>query len=222
MHCTCEHTRHDFPCQDRFPPFLKDCYNLNRCVEHRGISGFDPRPESGKAGEKRMAERRETPFLVFVVGERRFALSAEEVERVLAAVEITPLPDAPSFLRGVINCGGKLVPVIDLRVRFGLPAKRTAPSDRFVFVRRRGAFAREEGALFAFLVEEVEGVFPLATEIISLQDFPEELFKGAIVGLENGDERVVCIQTAETLFSMTDAEIRNVECLCAAEEGALS
>ena len=166
-----------------------------------------------------MGERRETPFLVFIVGERRFALSAEEVERVLAAVEITPLPDAPSSLRGVINCGGRLVPVIDLRVRFGLSARRTATSDRFVFV-RRGTCG--EGGHFAFLVEGVEGVFPLATEKITLQDSPEALFKGVIVGLENGDERVVCIQTAETLFSMTDAEIRNVERLCAAEEGALS
>ena len=169
-----------------------------------------------------MAERRETPFLVFIVGERRFALSAEEVERVLAAVEITPLPDAPSFLRGVINCGGRLVPVIDLRVRFGLPFRRTAPSDRFVFVRRGEPGFREEGRLFAFLVEGVEGVFPLAAEKITLQDFPQENFKGVSVGLENGDERVVCIQTAETLFSMTDVEIRNVERLFETEEGPLS
>ena len=158
-----------------------------------------------------MAEKKETFFLIFRVGERRFAISAEQIERVLAAVEVTPLPDTPLFLRGVINCGGMLVPVVDLRVRFGLPVRRVLPSDRLVFVRNAPFQMRENGRLYAFLVEDVEGVVTLAAETISLSEFSGGLLKSVLAGLETGDDRVVCIQTADTLFSMTDAEILQVE-----------
>ncbi len=164
-----------------------------------------------KAGTKTMAEKKETFFLIFRVGERRFAISAEQIERVLAAVEVTPLPDTPLFLRGVINCGGMLVPVVDLRVRFGLPVRRVLPSDRLVFVRNTPFQMRENGRLYAFLVEDVEGVVTLAAETISLSEFSGGLLKSVIAGLETGDDRVVCIQTADTLFSMTDAEILQLE-----------
>jgi purine-binding chemotaxis protein CheW len=164
-----------------------------------------------KAGTKKMAEKKETFFLIFRVGERRFAISAEQIERVLAAVEVTPLPDTPLFLRGVINCGGMLVPVVDLRVRFGLPVRRVLPSDRLVFVRNAPFQMRENGRLYAFLVEDVEGVVTLAAETISLSEFSGGLLKSVLAGLETGDDRVVCIQTADTLFSMTDAEILQLE-----------
>ena len=97
-----------------------------------------------------MTEKKEAFYLIFRVGERRFAIAAAEIVRVLAAVEVTPLPDTPSFLRGVINCGGVLVPVIDLRVRFGLPVRRVRPSDRLIFV-RNAASAFQKDALLAFV-----------------------------------------------------------------------
>ncbi len=172
--------------------------------------------------DEEMADRKENFFLVFRVGERRFAIAAEEIERVLAAVEVSTLPDTPSFLRGVINCGGMLVPVIDLRVRFGLPVRRVRPSDRLIFVRNAASGVQEDGRLCAFLVEGVEGVFPLAAETISLPESSSGLFKGVLAGLESGDDSVVCIQTADTLFSMTDAEILQVEKVFSGTEDVLS
>lgn len=166
---------------------------------------------SREGWEKEMTERKEAFYLIFRVGERRFAIAAAEIVRVLAAVEVTPLPDTPSFLRGVINCGGVLVPVIDLRVRFGLPVRRVRPSDRLIFVRNAASAFQKDGRLCSFLVEDVEGVFPLSPETIALPESSSGLFNAALAGLESGDDRVVCIQTADTLFSMTEAEILQVE-----------
>ena len=66
-------------------------------------------------------------FLVFAV-ERLYALDIELVERVLRAVEIRPLPSGPEILAGLVNVRGSVLPVVDLRARFGLP-KRTARLD---------------------------------------------------------------------------------------------
>jgi purine-binding chemotaxis protein CheW len=70
--------------------------------------------------------------LVFTVDGYRFAADLDRVERVVAAVEATPLPGAPDIVRGVINLRGAVVPVLDLRRRLGLAAVADRLSDRLI------------------------------------------------------------------------------------------
>ena len=70
--------------------------------------------------------------LLFEVAGSRMALIAGLVSEVLRAVEITPLPQAPAVVSGVINVRGSLTPVIDLRTRLGLAAKALSPDDHFI------------------------------------------------------------------------------------------
>lgn len=72
------------------------------------------------------------PSVGFSLDAQVFALPLAVVRRVLRAVHITPLPQAPAIVSGVIDMRGELVPVIDLRLRFGLPARALAPSDQFL------------------------------------------------------------------------------------------
>jgi len=60
--------------------------------------------------------------LVFMVGGVRCAVPLDEVREVVRAVAITPLPTAPPIVEGIIDVRGRLVPVLDLRGRLGLPA----------------------------------------------------------------------------------------------------
>ena len=60
-------------------------------------------------------------FLAFEVGGRRLGLPAGVLREVLRAVAIAALPKAPPIVEGVINLRGTLVPVLDIRQRFGLP-----------------------------------------------------------------------------------------------------
>jgi purine-binding chemotaxis protein CheW len=61
-------------------------------------------------------------FVVFRVEQREYALPLEHVLHVLRMVAVTPVPEAPAWLLGVINWHGRVIPVMDLRVRLGLPA----------------------------------------------------------------------------------------------------
>jgi purine-binding chemotaxis protein CheW len=70
--------------------------------------------------------------LGFVVGGVGYALPLEAVERVVRAVEITPLPEAPQAILGVINARGRVVAVADLRRRFGLPEKALGVDDKMI------------------------------------------------------------------------------------------
>ena len=81
------------------------------------------------------------PDLQVVVVEvegRRCGLLARDVHEVVAAVRPSPLPGAPSEVEGLVNLRGTTVPVLDLRVRFGLPGRPVRPSDRMVVVEAAG------------------------------------------------------------------------------------
>ena len=90
-------------------------------------------------------------LLVFTLDDWRCALELSCVERTYRAVAITPLPDAPDVVLGIVNISGVIVPVIDIRLRFGLPSKILTPDDLFII-------ARASGRPAALIVDEVTGV----------------------------------------------------------------
>lgn len=128
-------------------------------------------------------------FLVFLVAEQRFALPVEGVERVVAAAETSPLPDAHPFVLGVVNVRGEAAPVVDLRQRLGALSREMALSDRFLLV-------RDEGRLFALLVDGVEGVFSLQPQDVSLSSEDD-----ARVALSPGEVVPVTLRRVRSLLA---------------------
>lgn len=93
-------------------------------------------------------------IVVFTLEGRKFALPLPAVSRVIHAVEITPLPKAPEIVSGVINLEGHILPVLDVRRRFRMPARELDPGDRMVI-------ARTPRRSVAFVVDSAEGVMEL-------------------------------------------------------------
>ena len=94
-------------------------------------------------------------ILRFTLDEPRYALALAAVERVVPAVAILPLPQAPPFVLGVINVQGQILAAMDLRGRFGLAPRDLGLDDQFILARTR----RRRVALVA---DSVEGVQELA------------------------------------------------------------
>jgi purine-binding chemotaxis protein CheW len=61
-------------------------------------------------------------YLTFSLGDETFALDVANVREVLDLIDLTKVPRTPDFMRGVINLRGSVVPVVDMRIKFGLPA----------------------------------------------------------------------------------------------------
>jgi purine-binding chemotaxis protein CheW len=74
-------------------------------------------------------------LLVFALDGQRYALRLSAVERVLRAVAVTPLPQTPEVVLGVVNVHGRILPVLDIRRRFHLPLRDLELSDRFIVAR---------------------------------------------------------------------------------------
>src|SRR5262245_21592104 len=71
-------------------------------------------------------------FVTFTLGEQQYCVDIMSVREIRASNVITPLPSAPDYVRGVTNLRGVIVPIIDLRTRFGLG--RTQPTQNDVVV----------------------------------------------------------------------------------------
>lgn len=82
------------------------------------------------------------PLLLFVLEAERYALALAAVQSVVHAVEITPLPQAPASVAGLINVRGQIVPVYNMRHRFHLPERDLQLDDHIILAntpRRRVA-----------------------------------------------------------------------------------
>ncbi len=72
---------------------------------------------------------------IFTLEEQRYALRLAVVERVVHAVAISPLPQAPEIVLGIINIQGMIIPIINVRRRFLLPEREIALTNRLIIAR---------------------------------------------------------------------------------------
>jgi purine-binding chemotaxis protein CheW len=98
-------------------------------------------------------------FVFFTAASQTFALPAESVEQVLRMAAPTAVPGAPPYLRGLLNLRGALVPVVDVRVRLGDPARPARPGDHLLV-------AAEGGRRVALVVDRVLGVRELPDDAV--------------------------------------------------------
>jgi purine-binding chemotaxis protein CheW len=71
-------------------------------------------------------------YMTFKLGNELFAINVAQVREVLEVSSITRVPTAPDYMRGVVNVRGKAIPVVDLRLRFGLPRTAETLTSRIV------------------------------------------------------------------------------------------
>ena len=121
-------------------------------------------------------------ILVFETAGQRYGLAAADVREVLRAVLPTPIPNAPSIIEGVIDLRGTIVPVLDIRRRFRLPARPIEHTDHLIVARAGERLvalhadrAVELARLEASAVEQTENVLPGADYVAQIARFPDGL-----------------------------------------------
>ncbi len=120
-------------------------------------------------------------LLGFTLGHQRYALRLAAVERVVRVVEIVPLPRAPEIVLGVINMQGRVIPVVDTRKRFALPARRLTLDDHLIV-------ARTPRRSVALLVDRVGGALDCAAAdvVAGAEVLPAMAYVDAVAKLADG------------------------------------
>jgi purine-binding chemotaxis protein CheW len=149
-------------------------------------------------------------FVTFQLGDEEFAVNVAQVQEIVRLTTITAVPRAPHYVEGVLNLRGRIVPVIDLAKRFGLPPHERTKTTRVVIT-------EVEGRTVGMLVDAVTEVIRLAAGAI--EPTPEALKDGLnadyITGIGKVDERLLIMLDLPRVLSHQEGAA-----LAALEHGA--
>ena len=136
-------------------------------------------------------------LVVFKLDEQRYALPLAAVDRIVRAVEVTPLPDAPRIVLGMIEVEDRILPVLNVRRRFGLAEREVGLDDQFLIARttQRGV---------ALVVDEALGVIKHSQASVIT---PAQIVPGveSLQGVVKLDDGLVLIHDLEKFLSLEEA-----------------
>ncbi len=126
-------------------------------------------------------EQRAGKYLVFQLGREEFGIRVLKVREIMGVLDITSVPQTPNYVKGVINLRGKVIPVIDLRLKFGLPEAEYTHQTCIIVVQ---VSAPASSMLMGVIVDGVAEVATLAeAEIENTPDFGSDVETPFILGM---------------------------------------
>jgi len=141
----------------------------------------------------------ELQIVVFELGDERYGLDIATVYEIIRHQPITAVPQAPAFVEGVINLRGRIIPVVDLRDRFGMTSGELTRASRIVV-------AEAAGTRVGLVVDGVSEVLMVSSDAI---EPTPEVAAGAdaayLRGIAKLGERLIILLALDGLFGEADA-----------------
>lgn len=136
----------------------------------------------------------------FHIGTEEFGLDILRVQEINRMVEITRVPNAPPFVTGVINLRGRVIPIVDLRERFGLARKENDKNTRIIVVELKGR-------VVGFVVDSVQEVLRIPK---SITEPPPPMVAGIgseyITAVGKLEDRLLILIDLERILTTTEQE----------------
>ena len=146
-------------------------------------------------------------YLTFKMEEEIFALDVGKVREILDYTNIAKVPQTPEFMRGVINLRGSVVPVVDMRLKFNMPAQDRTVDTCIVVVE---IMIDKEQTVLGALVDSVQEVFELEpSQVEPAPRIGTKLNTDFILGMGKRDDRFVIILDIDKAFSTEELDVAN-------------
>jgi purine-binding chemotaxis protein CheW len=151
------------------------------------------------AGQK-SGDDRGGKFLTFFLAGEEYGLEILKVQEIIGMMDITPVPRSPDYIRGVINLRGKVIPIVDLRLRFGMEsAERTAETCIIVVEANR--------VQTGIVVDQVREVLSIPREEIEdAPAFGSEVETDYILGIGKAEGRVKLLLDIDKVLASGNIE----------------
>ena len=143
-----------------------------------------------------------TQYLTYKLDQETFALDISKVREVLDFTAITKVPRMPDFMRGVINLRGSVVPVVDLKLKFGMPRTETSVNTCIIISE---VTVDGESAILGALADSVQEVMDLDAEHISAPPkIGTNLKTDFIKGMGRYNDQFIIILDIDKVFSVSE------------------
>jgi purine-binding chemotaxis protein CheW len=137
-------------------------------------------------------------FLTFTLGAEEYGIEILKVQEIKGYSTITPIPNAPAFLKGVINLRGTIVPVVDLRARFGMAEAEYGKFTVIIVV----SLGRKVVGLVVDAVSDVLNV--AAADLEPTPDLGVQVDTSFMTGLAKAGDRLVLLLNIERIVTQDE------------------
>jgi purine-binding chemotaxis protein CheW len=162
--------------------------------------------EGGMMIEEKFANTEETSgiaaeqYVSFILNNETYAIEVLRVKEIVGMTTIRSIPNSDKFLKGVMNLRGTVIPVIDLRIKFGMPEKEYDPLNVILIIEVNNYSA-------GIIVDSVSDVITAIGPISEIPDFNVNIDREIIQGVFNYDGSLVIILDAVTMLSVVKTEV---------------
>lgn len=154
--------------------------------------------ETNSLFEEAIVGKQDGKHLVFLLGGASYGIPILTVLDINGLMEITPIPKTPEFIKGVINLRGKVIPVMDLRLKFGMPAKEYDKQTCIIIV---NVSVKGKDKQIGVLVDTVSEVFDIPlTEIEAPPEYGTHAEEGFINGIGKVKGKLVVLLNIEKVL----------------------
>lgn len=141
-------------------------------------------------------------YLVFRLGPEEFGLEILKVQEIVSVLDITRVPHTPSFLKGVCNLRGQVIPVVDWRLKFNLEAMAATEKTCMIVVK---VHHHDKPAVIATIVDEVAEVIEFTSDAIApAPTFGASVDVRFLSGMGKQDRRLVMLLDVERVLSLEE------------------
>jgi purine-binding chemotaxis protein CheW len=138
-------------------------------------------------------------FLTFALGREEYGVEILKIQEIKGFSAVTPLPNAPAFVKGVLNLRGTIVPIVDLRQKFGMPPETNTKFTVIVVV-------QVQGKTLGFVVDAVSDVLSVASDAIQpTPDLHGQLDTRYLHGLAQVGEKLVILLDIDQVLTTAEA-----------------
>ncbi len=154
---------------------------------------------SRPAGDDPRNAVRAGKYLTFVLGAESYGIDILKVQEIIGIMNITRVPRTPNFIRGVINLRGRVIPVIDLRLRFGMNSTKDTGRTCVIVVR---IYQNDSPVTMGLIVDEVSEVIDIKPDQIDdSPTFGENVNTDYILGMGKCGAKVVMLLDIDWVLS---------------------
>lgn len=145
-------------------------------------------------------------YLTFGLADEHYGLEVLRVQEIVGLLPVTRVPRLPAFFAGVVNLRGRVIPVVDLRLAFGLSSSQMTERTCIIVVKveRSGTSATVMG----MLVDEVSDVANLSDDAIeATPEFDTSIDTSFIKGVGRADDRVLLLLDIDKALSSSELDV---------------
>lgn len=144
-------------------------------------------------------DNRVISFVTFKISNESYAIDIMEVNEIVKLLEITPIPNAPDFVDGIITLRGEIIPIVDLNKRFNFAPREYTEEDELY---RAIVIIRVQDMTIGILIDQVNRVIPIESNQIQA---PPQMISGIgaeyISGVVKQKDNLFVILDIQKLFS---------------------